>query len=103
MSGKGYTGYLTAKQRSKQPLPRLAYSMLQRWYESDPRDEKLLASLSFRYIFQYLKDGSTKRDRLDVALADIGYTLQEIKGKTSDDIATEVLQRGVQIDSDDSD
>lgn len=88
--------WLDERQRTKAPLPEAAYGCLRRW--RDTGDEAHLYCATFRHVVDYLMRGAESA-RLDVALADIGYTRAELRQRTLLEIADEVLARGV----DDSD
>jgi hypothetical protein len=90
------------EQAKKKQLPGPAYGILKRWYDAGaPENNKGLNGLTFRHVVVYLRTGQDPEGRLDVALGDIGYTREEVAGKTPQALVKEVLDRGVEADSED--
>jgi len=80
-------------------MPAAVYGVLKLYVE----DEKAnVDGTTFRHIANYLATGDADAQpaRLEVACADFGYTLGELRtlraeGKTGRDVAAEVVGRGV--------
>jgi hypothetical protein len=87
------------EQRVKKQLPSMAYAMIKRWFDAGANEDGKLGATTFRHVVTYLRTGKDPEGRLDVALGDIGYTREEVAGKTPQALAKEVLDRGVEADS----
>ena len=99
-----YKRWNDARMRRKKPLPAMAYGVLSAWVASNGTKDELLNMATFRYIVAHLKNPTAPvTDRLFVALGDVGYTPDELKGKTALEIAKEIVARGKDDNPDDSD
>jgi hypothetical protein len=87
------------EQRVKKQLPSMAYGIIKRWFDAGAQDDKKLGATTFRHVVTYLRAGTDPEGRLDIALGDIGYTREEVAGKTPQALAKEVLERGMEADS----
>jgi hypothetical protein len=96
-----YKRWNEARMTRKKPMPAMAHGVLQRWLANGKKDEDLSIS-TFRHIVSFMRDGKDS-GRLDVALGDYGYTREELKGKKPEEIAQEIVNRGVNPNPDDSD
>ena len=94
---QGWNAYAAAQCSDKKPMPSTIYNFLQEFIEN----KRNLDGTTFRYIAEYLETGDNIQPyRLEVACSDFGYTLCEIdslrmNGKTTRDIAAEIVSRGV--------
>lgn len=78
------------KQSIKEKMPSWCSPMLTKYSESG--DDKILSGTTFRYIANYKKTGEVA-GRLSVALADFGYTRDEIDKVSLDEIIQEIIYR----------
>ena len=107
---KGFDAWIDRQQRIREPLQSAFYYCVQAWMNATPVvHANGVPGTTFNYVVQFFKTGE-RHARLPVALGDIGYTLDEItvlkqEGKTAEDIAREMLARGIapESDSDDDD
>ena len=81
----------------------VVHEMLTRY--RDTGETSWFNALTFRHVADYMATGEEDA-RLPIALADIGYTRDELAqlradGKAINDIVDEILARGVQQDDDD--
>lgn len=93
-----------AMNQKNKKLPPMAHRQLERWLETGD-DEKDLSYCTFQAIVKYKRDPKSVRlERVKVACGDIGFTLQEMEdAKSAKEIAQEVVNRGIESDSDDDD
>ena len=81
----------------KNPMPAPTVFTLKNYIANG--DENKLANSTFRYIVEFIKTNTISQPaRFEVACIDFGYTLAELcairdSGKTSFDIATEIINR----------
>lgn len=106
----GFARWVVAGQQKKDPLPSAFYFYLQTWVNANPIiHARGMPGSTFDYVIRFFATGE-EHARLPIALADIGYTLDELKalkaeGKTAKDLGNVILERGVapESDSDDDD
>lgn len=77
-------------QNKKEKMSSIIVSLLKSYKETD--DAKVLSGTTFRYIVMYKKTGEVA-GRLSVALADFGYTQEEIDKISLGDIVDEIISR----------
>ncbi len=75
---------------AKRKLPIWVLDHLRRWLDN-PADP--LSGSTFKEIVAYMTKGETSM-HLSTSLSDFSFTLEELKGKTPQDIAREVIARG---------
>ena len=98
---QGWNMYAAAQSSDKKPMPSMIYHFLQEFIDY----KRNLDGTTFRYIAEYLETGNNIQPyRLEVACSDFGYTLCELdslrlSGKTTRDIAAEIVGRGVRSSS----
>jgi len=80
----------TQKQSTKTKMSSVINSILTNYSKSG--DDNSLSMTTFRYIVHYKKTGEAV-GRLSVALADFGYTRDEIDKMSLDEIIKEILSR----------
>ena len=99
---QGMQQWIADMQGQKLPLQSAAHGFLKKWRAT--HSDAYLNMMTFRHVKTYWETG-VPGDRLQVALADIGYTQAEIDalktdGKTLESIVDEILNRGVARDDD---
>ena len=101
----GFDAWVATGQGAKVPLRSAFYYYLHAWAQATPIiHARGMPGATFDYVIRFFATGE-EHWRLPVALADIGYTLDEIKalkadGRSAKDLAKEILERGVVPESD---
>lgn len=96
--------YIYVLQRQKRPTSFAAHLIIKKWHDSGRTDQGM-GMCTFKHIINYMSWNQVDKSRLPVALADYGFTLEELdsalkEGKTAKDIAAEIIARGVDDDDD---
>jgi len=103
LQNEDYRAWNEQRKHDKQPMQLMAYRDIQRWTASGGQDDALIEDTTFRHLVNYLRAPAAARREtgaLHVALGDVGYTQDELVGKTALEIAQEIVARGVADDSD---
>lgn len=103
VSDAGYAAWLTQQQQTKRPLAPAFHGYMTRWLAAAPANGGMPGT-TFDSIIAFMRAG-TVTHRLTVALADVGYTFEELTkrkeaGTTAEQLATEILARGIARDPD---
>ena len=80
----------------REPLSNLMYTKL-RQFSAMRFSPYYVQGTTFEYIYMYKVEGVV-HDRLDVALRDYGYTMEEVDAMTLSQIVSELLSRGIRSD-----
>jgi hypothetical protein len=94
-----YQAWLVAQAQVKKQLPPAAFTAIKGWMETPGSKAGDIPHVTFTYIAAFFETGK-EADRLKVACADYGYTIDELKalkaaGKTAKDVAAEIVARGM--------